>query len=324
MWDLDSYTKQMYEVPWAPLMIDWISEHSNGTYRHYAEPRHATEAITVAAQDVMRNHAALQKLQQDPVEKRPLFLYVPYTAAHSPLQPMAGHIEKCAHIKHLWRREFCGLVVGFDEGVRNITTTALETLGENTLLVVTSDNGGSPWFGGMNDPLKGSKATPFEGGTRVPGLIVDLTADQRYLGKPDLAGNLHSHQQQRLYYGMMHVSDWLPTLLSFAGVPHDEMPQGLDGLDFSQVLRQVPYSEPVKPTTVCSHHEENSDDDIAAKRCRDTIATSAVSIHPAGVPAAALISPRNEILVEMYFTQDFIFGEELQAFRYGDYKYVKG
>ncbi len=34
MWDLDSYTKQMYELPWeAPLLIDWVTEE-----RHYTTP----------------------------------------------------------------------------------------------------------------------------------------------------------------------------------------------------------------------------------------------------------------------------------------------
>ncbi len=50
MWDVDYISKQLYEAPWSPLAIDWISEYANGTYRHYAEPRHATEAITSAAQ----------------------------------------------------------------------------------------------------------------------------------------------------------------------------------------------------------------------------------------------------------------------------------
>jgi hypothetical protein len=53
MWDVDYHSKQLYEAPWNPLAIDWISEHANGTYHHYAEPRHATEAVTSAAQ-VMR------------------------------------------------------------------------------------------------------------------------------------------------------------------------------------------------------------------------------------------------------------------------------
>jgi len=31
MWDLDSFTKQMYELPWeAPLALDWVTEE-----RHY-------------------------------------------------------------------------------------------------------------------------------------------------------------------------------------------------------------------------------------------------------------------------------------------------
>lgn len=30
------------------------------TYRHYAEPRHATEAITTAAEDYIRQHRASQ------------------------------------------------------------------------------------------------------------------------------------------------------------------------------------------------------------------------------------------------------------------------
>lgn len=27
MWDVDSFTKMMYELPWeAPLVIDWVTE----------------------------------------------------------------------------------------------------------------------------------------------------------------------------------------------------------------------------------------------------------------------------------------------------------
>ncbi len=33
MWDVDSFSKQLYEVPWHPLMIDWITESDNGTYK---------------------------------------------------------------------------------------------------------------------------------------------------------------------------------------------------------------------------------------------------------------------------------------------------
>ena len=114
-------------------MIDWVKEISIGPAIHYAEPRHSTEAITAAAQEVIIHAAENEK---------PLFLYVAMTAAHSPLQPMPRHMSQCSHIPHLWRRQFCGMVVGLDESVKNITDTALKYLGNNTLLVVTSDNGG--------------------------------------------------------------------------------------------------------------------------------------------------------------------------------------
>ena len=38
-------------------------------------------------------------------------------------------------------------------------TGAKDDLGDDTVLVVTSDNGGANWFGGLNEPLRGGKKT---------------------------------------------------------------------------------------------------------------------------------------------------------------------
>ena len=38
-------------------------------------------------------------------------------------------------------------------------TGAKDHLGDDTVLVVTSDNGGANWFGGLNEPLRGGKKT---------------------------------------------------------------------------------------------------------------------------------------------------------------------
>ena len=42
---------------------------------------------------------------------------------------------------------------------------------DNTLVVVTSDNGGCPSGGGSNYPFRGFKHTMFEGGVRTPALV---------------------------------------------------------------------------------------------------------------------------------------------------------
>lgn len=149
---------------------------------------------------------------------------------------------RCAHIPHLWRRQFCGLVVGLDESIKRIVAQMTTSLGHNSILIVSSDNGGSPWFGGMNEPLRGTKATPYEGGVRVPGFAIDFSHDHRYFGS-----NSVDSSTGRRFDGLVHISDWMPTLLSVANVPKDQFPEKFDGIDISQHLRE--HSAPVITTS---------------------------------------------------------------------------
>ena len=114
---------------------------------------------------------------------KPLFLYVSFNAAHTPLQSEPEWLEKCSHIPHHWRKHYCGLMVGLDQAVDTLvkgskklfkfikyiwnsydffSTGAKDHLGDDTVLVVTSDNGGANWFGGLNEPLRGAKKTFFK------------------------------------------------------------------------------------------------------------------------------------------------------------------
>jgi len=101
--------------------------------------------VTEHATTLFTNEALKVIEQQHDAAEKPFFLIVSYTAAHDPLQPAPEHRAPCAHFKSWRRREFCGLVVGLDEGVRNIThTLKAKSLWDNTIFVFTTDNGGNP------------------------------------------------------------------------------------------------------------------------------------------------------------------------------------
>ena len=116
------------------------------------------------------------------------------------------------------------MVVGLDMAINEIVENAQSILGPNTVVVVSADNGGSVWFGGMNAPFRSGKLTPFEDGVRVPTFAIDLSEDKRYLG----AGG-------REFNHLVQISDWLPTFLSWSG--HSNLSENikLDGLDQSRV-----------------------------------------------------------------------------------------
>lgn len=217
--NIDAYTKQAFELPWKPLALDWAEFNEDGSYRHFVDPRHVTTAISENAIDMIHEHSHRK-------DENPLFLYVAYTAAHSPLQPDPRHLEKCGHIPHYWRRMYCGLIMGVDEGVKNITTQAREILGENTIIIFLSDNGGSPWFGGLNEPFRGGKTSPYEGGVKVPAFVFDMTTDKRYFGRGG-----------RSVDDLFHISDWFKTIMAIGNVTTTRDLSEHDGIDQSCTLR---------------------------------------------------------------------------------------
>ena len=92
-------------------------------------------------------------------------------AVHSPMEVplryIQGECENLVGATYPTRAIYCGMVRAMDESVKNITQTYRE-LGilDDTLIVLSSDNGGEPGAGGSNYPLRGIKATTFEGGVR--------------------------------------------------------------------------------------------------------------------------------------------------------------
>ena len=138
----------------------------NGVFLPEANIKHVTETF---------GDAALEFLEKTKDSDKPFFLYLSFTAPHQPLQPDAESLTKA---KELFpqaaedRQKYMGLVIGLDRQVGRVLEQ-LKRLGleKDTLVVFLSDNGGSDKNGSNNDPLRGHKWTPFEGGYRVPMIL---------------------------------------------------------------------------------------------------------------------------------------------------------
>jgi N-acetylgalactosamine-6-sulfatase len=107
-------------------------------------------------------------------EGSPFFLYVPFTAPHSPYQgPNDYRPEALPEGSDLWdqskgpRDIYFAMIERMDQCIGNILKKLEEReLADNTLVVFMSDNGASR--SGSNLPLSGYKGNLFEGGIRVP------------------------------------------------------------------------------------------------------------------------------------------------------------
>ena len=155
------------------------------------------------------------KFIRDQPRDKPLFLYVPFNAVHSPLQAPEADKEPYGNLKGQ-RRTYAGMVAAMDEAVGKIVA-AIEETGrrKDTLFIFSSDNGGpAPGRITSNGPLRAGKGTLYEGGVRT---CAFATWDKHIP-----AGSAVD--------ALAHIVDWYPTLLKLTGASlKQDLP--LDGRD---------------------------------------------------------------------------------------------
>jgi len=207
----------------GPFQRTWHRNH-----QYVEEEGHATDLIA---------GEAVRWIEAAPERGRPWFIQVAFTAVHVPIQEPDEWIEPYAdRIDNESRRRFAACVAHMDHAIGKIIA-ALDETGQkrNTLVVFTSDNGGSaPWKPsgkypgryepcpvlGSNQPLRGRKGTVFEGGIRVPAFAC-------WPGR--LPGGVTVRHP-------VHVVDWMPTLLRLTGYEANAHDFKFDGRDMWPLL----------------------------------------------------------------------------------------
>eukprot|EP00928_Gymnodinium_smaydae_P091825 TRINITY_DN75573_c0_g1_i1.p1 TRINITY_DN75573_c0_g1~~TRINITY_DN75573_c0_g1_i1.p1 ORF type:complete len:393 (-),score=29.47 TRINITY_DN75573_c0_g1_i1:293-1372(-) len=170
----------------------------------------------------------------DPDE--PLFLFHSFHLLHTPLQVPAVWEQKFRFLTNSAQRKYAAMTNYLDDVMGKIANKLrVKGMWENTLIVVSSDNGGPtynlPTIGSgaaNNRPLRGGKMSDWEGGVRVNAFVS--------------GGYIPAEKRGSKSRELIHMSDWYTTFCSLAGVEHFDQRAAraglppIDGIDQSALL----------------------------------------------------------------------------------------
>ncbi|MGB6220188.1 sulfatase [Haloferula sp.] len=189
-----------------------------------------TDDLSLRACNYIREQA------KRPAGAKPFLLYYCPFAVHTPIQAPPESITKFenkpqkGHLGHD-NPTYAAMLAHLDQSIGDIRRTVEETgLTNNTILIFTSDNGGVEYTNPVatdNQPFKGGKACLYEGGVRVPTVIL-------WPGRFD--GGTWCDQ-------VIDATDFLPTLAELTGNP---LPEDLDGKSAVPLLENPTKEQPAR------------------------------------------------------------------------------
>lgn len=183
--------------------------------KYHGQDIYLDEALTLEMKDAIGT--AVQ-------EGKPFFAYMAYYVPHAPFQANAKYLELYEDaFESEQAKAYATMIHTMDASIGDLLNH-LESLGvaENTLVIFLSDNGGvcpvgdDPHAIGSSAPLRGKKATHYEGGMRVPFIAAwaKPNPSNPFQQRVPIAAGHHSRE-------MADVTDIAPTLLAAADIKSD-------------------------------------------------------------------------------------------------------
>lgn len=163
-------------------------------------------------------------IEQQVNDNKPFFLEIAHYATHESSESLAATLQKYQNLPKGTRHNNAGyaaMTEDMDTGI-GIVLDKLQELGieDSTYIFFLADNGSMPGMnpGNTNGPIRGSKATVWEGGIKTPFIVAG----------PGIKGDIVSR---------VRVVGWdiFPTICDILGIT--ELPQNLDGGSILPVLQ---------------------------------------------------------------------------------------
>lgn len=197
---------------------------------------------------------AVDRIISNRAPDKPTFVYMPFQSVHGPLEAPQRFIDMYPASMDAARRKYAGMVSALDAAVGEIEQIYIRAgIWDQTITVFTTDNGG-PLGSANNWPLRGHKATAWEGGVRGIAFVRG-TADTSLFPVP--AGTTTME--------LMHSTDWYPTLGAVAGyATFTDANVPLDGVDQWGVIAR---GENTTRTSII-HNSPGADDPLTGGAIR--------------------------------------------------------
>jgi arylsulfatase A len=198
------------------------------TYFHPYEGRKTVENIPPGGKkgDFLTDRLTDEALKIiDGWKAEPFFLHMAYYAVHTPVMgkpDLVSHFKNKPAGKIHKNATYAALLRSVDDSVGRITARLTELgIADNTLIILTGDNGGL-MSQTKNAPLRAGKGSVYEGGVREPTIVnwPGVTPPGSVCDTPVI------------------TVDFYPTILSATGASGDPAHnKAVDGVDISPLLR---------------------------------------------------------------------------------------